>query len=146
MTQYLPPWENAPAQQFLESFIPYRNILLQIEKTLHLDPRTHSHELRAAAAMVILLCRDGLWPAKGGVEKRDEIVHLATVKLTRIKQLYEQKSKVNPDLLSDPRYRQLMNSLDHEIRILESRLSDPKPQMPKEPPITWGDFWMTNQR
>ncbi len=142
MTEIIPPWENDVAQEFLASFVPYRNMLKTIERTLNLDPKRHPHEIRAAACMVILLCREKLWPTRGGLEKLDEIANLAAARLTRIKQLFEQRGKVNPDLLSDPRFRQLLRSLDQEIRILESRISDPKPQMSEEPPCTWGKFWV----
>ena len=142
MTQIIPPWENQAAEEFLESFSAYRSVLQSIRRTLQLEPKNNPHEIRAAACLVILLCREKLWPIKGGIDQLDEIVDLAVTRLTRIKQLFEQRSKINPELLSDPRFRQLLTSLDQEIRILEARLSDPKPQMTHEPPCTWGNFWV----
>ena len=141
MKSKLSPWDAENAAKFLASFEPYRNVLRQVEGTLRLDAQKFPHEIRAAAALVIILCRENLWPTKKGIEKLDQIVNLAAHQLTRIKQLFEQRGKIKLELLANPMYRNLLSSLDQEIRILEARLSDPKPPMPKEPPCTWGDFW-----
>jgi hypothetical protein len=112
-----------------------------IRATLEMDANKNPHEIRAAAALVILLCRENLWPARDGIEELDRIANLATQQLTKIKQLFEQRCRMEPELLANPAYRSMLDSLDQEIRILESRISDPKPMMPKEPPNSWGDFW-----
>ena len=135
------PWEPENASQFLSSCQAYRNMLKTISGTLELEARKNPHEIRAAAAMVILLCREKLWPARNGIEELDRIVNLAARQLITIKQLFEQRCRREPDLLANPAYRAMLNSLDQEIRILDSRVSDPKPPMPKEPPDSWGDFW-----
>lgn len=142
MSNQKPPWNNATAAKFLREFIPYRNVLRTIEKTLALKVQEHPHEIRAAAATVILLCRENLWPTQqDGSEQRDQIVHLAARQLTQLKHLYEQRARIRPELHASPMFRKLLNSLDQELRILESRMSDPTPTMPPEPPCTWGDFW-----
>ncbi len=141
MSATQPPWDNERAAKFLGEFLPYRSMLKSIHGTLRLEAQKHPHEVRAAAALVILLCRENLWPTQLGTEERDQIVHLAARQTARLKQLYEQRAKTKPELQSDPTYRRLLTSLDQEARILESRLSDPKPSMPKEPPCTWGEFW-----
>jgi hypothetical protein len=125
----------------LASCQSYRNLLKMIRRTLELDARKNPHEIRAAAAFVILLCRENLWPARDGIEELDRIANLATQQLTKIKQLFEQRCRMERELLANPAYRSMLDSLDQEIRILESRISDPKPMMPQEPPTSWGDFW-----
>ena len=141
MSKAPPPWNSESATEFLASCKSYRNVLGMIQRTLELDARKYPHEIRAAAALVILLCRENLWPARDGIEELDRVANLATQQLTKIKQLFEQRSRIDPKLLANPNYRSMLDSLDQEIRILESRISDPKPMMPKEPPSTWGDFW-----
>ena len=135
------PWDTDSAKEFLNSCQSYQNVLKTIRGTLELETRKHPHEIRAAATLVILLCRENLWPAKQGIEDLDRIVNLAARQLIKIKQLFEQRCRREPELLANPAYRSMLNSLDQEIRILDSRVSDPKPQMPKEPPDSWGDFW-----
>ena len=135
------PWDTSEGEDFLTYFVPYRNILKTIEVTLNRDVNKFPNEVRAAASMVIILCREKLWPERDGQRKRDEILDLASKQLIRLKQLYETKGKIDPNLQTKPAYRTLLNSLDQETRILESRLSDPKPVMPNELPATWGDFW-----
>jgi hypothetical protein len=135
------PWDTERASRFLADFDAYRKVLHTVEKTLQQDVRQFPHEIRAAAAMVIMLCRKNLWPCREGQEKLDRIAHVAARQLTRIKQLFEQRGKIKPEILADPAYRTFLTTLDQEIRILESRMTDPKPQMPTDPPITWGEFW-----
>lgn len=135
------PWESESATKFLASCQSYRNLLKMIRQTLELDARNSPHEIRAAAALVILLCRENLWPARDGLEELDRVANLATQQLTKIKQLFEQRCRIDPKLLANPNYRSMLDSLDQEIRILESRISDPKPTLPKQPPSSWGDFW-----
>lgn len=110
-----------------------------IEGTLRLEPKEHAHEVRAAASMVIMFCREGMWPTDDG--SFEKVLELAARQLSQVKQLYETKGRIRPQLQSSRSFRQLLKSLDEEIRILEARLTDPKPKMPNVPPCTWGDFW-----
>lgn len=141
MSKAPPPWESESATKFLASCQSYRNVLKMIQRTLEQDARNYPHEIRAAAALVILLCRENLWPARDGIEELDRVANLATQQLTKIKQLFEQRCRIDPKLHANPSYRSMLDSLNQEIRILESRISDSKPMMPKEPPGSWGDFW-----
>jgi hypothetical protein len=61
--------------------------------------------------------------------------------LVQIKQLFELNANSKPEMQSNKTYRNLLVSLDEEIRILEARMTNPKPTLPEQPPCTWGDFW-----
>ena len=135
------PWETKNGRKFLVSCGPYRQLLKTTRATLQLEARKFPHEIRASAAVVILLCRENLWPTTEGIEELDRIANLATQQLTKIKQLFEQRCRRDPTMLTNPNYRRMLDSLEQEIRILKSRISDPKPMMPGEPPDSWGDFW-----
>lgn len=111
-----------------------------IHGTLKLDPKDHAHEIRAAASMVVMFARDGLWP-ESEIETLESVIELAARQLSHVKQLYETKARIRPELQSSPSYRKLLKSLDEEIRILEARVADPPPKMPNTPPNTWGKFW-----
>ena len=117
-----------------------------IEGTLRLEVTQYPHQIRAAATMVILLCRPGLWPTVGTDEEMvldelDRICNLAHRKLSAIRKMFESKSKENPDLLTRPEFRNLLDSILQEQKILESRMSETPTRLPQEPPCSWGSFW-----
>ncbi|MFK7769965.1 MAG: hypothetical protein AB8B55_22345 [Mariniblastus sp.] len=138
-TQVEKPWDAPAAIDWLATFDPWLQTLRLVHGTLQMEVREKPNEIRAAAAMVILFCRENLWPTR--VDNKEEILSLAARQLSTLKQLYEGKARIKPELLSNRQYRDLLRSLDEEIRIIESRMTDPKPVMPNEPPCTWGDFW-----
>lgn len=134
------PWNSPEAVSWLAGHDNWKQTLRLVAGTLRLEAQTHPQEIRAAASMVILFCRENLWP----VEDENELestLDLAARQLVAVKQLYELKARTNPDLVSNPNYKNLLTSIDQEVRILEARMSDPKPKMPNSPPITWGKFW-----
>ncbi len=134
------PWDAPDAADWLNNFQPWREMLRLVQGTLQLETRSHPQEIRAATSLVLLFCRENLWPLTGDSEY-EPILETAARQLSHIKQLYETKSRTNPELASNQNYRNLLLSIDQEIRILESRMSDPKPKMPNVPPCTWGNFW-----
>jgi hypothetical protein len=134
------PWNTPQGTDWLASFDPWLQTLRLIHGTLQLEPTEHYHEIRAATAMVILFCRENFWPIKDD-STQDQILGLASRQLSNIKQLYEYKARSNPGLKTNPSYRNLLTSLDEEIRLIEARMSDDNPMMPNTPPVTWGEFW-----
>ncbi len=134
------PWNDKHAMDWLATFEPWLQALRLIHGTLQLETKKYPQEIRAAVAMVVLFCRENLWPTRDENEI-EKILQLAVRQLSTIKQLYETKARINPDLMSNKNYRNLLVSIDQEVRILEARMSDPKPNLPNEPPITWGKFW-----
>ena len=134
------PWDDEQARNWLATFEPWLTALRLVQGTLQLETQQHPQEIRAAVSLVVLCCRENLWPTSNETEMA-RILELAVRQLSTIKQLYETKARVDPQILTNKNYRNLLVSIDQEIRILESRMSDPKPKMPNEPPITWGKFW-----
>jgi hypothetical protein len=140
------PWNENGARQWIEESESMRQTCRLIEGTLRLEVDSRPHEIRAAACMVILLARKGLWStaARGDEEKireMDRLVSLASRRMAAVKQLFEKNLRSNPELKNDPSYKNFMRSLTQEIRILESRMSDTPSKLPEEPPCTWGKFW-----
>jgi len=134
------PWDSPQAADWLRGFDPWKQTLRLVHGSLQLEARTHPQEIRAATSLVLLFCRENLWPVEEK-ELLEPILEMAARQLSTIKQLYETKARLNPQLQSNKNYRNLLNSIDQEIRILEARLSDPKPKMPNQAPCTWGNFW-----
>lgn len=136
------PWDTEQGADWLASFAPWMQTIRLVHGTLKLETADHIHEIRAAASMVVMFCRKNLWPVKEEGDSLDQILELAARQLSNIKQLYEYKSRSRPELKTDRRYRDLLTSLDEEIRLLEARMSDDESTLPNAPPKTWGDFWV----
>ncbi len=135
------PWETEDGQRWLEALNPWGQAMRLIHGTLQLETKQHPQEIRAAAALVVMFCRDNLWPTRDE-NQIDRVLELAARQLTSIKQLYEIKARSNPKMMTNRNYRNLLVSIDQEVRILEARMSDPKPPMPNEAPASWGDIWV----
>ena len=123
-----------------------RQMCRLIEGTLRLEVDSRPHEIRAAACMVILLARKNLWSTAARSEEAiqdemDRLVGLASRQMGAVKQLFEKNLKANPQLQNDPSYKNFMESVTQEIRILESRMSESVSKLPEEPPCAWGKFW-----
>lgn len=134
------PWDDEQVQDWLGAFEPWRQAMRLIHGTLKLETKKHPQEIRAAVSMVLIFCRDNLWPTEDPAEI-EQVIELAVRQLSTLKQLYETKARQNPEMMQNKKYRNLLVSLDQEVRILEARLSNPKSKMPQEPPASWGNFW-----
>ena len=135
------PWATSDGQRWLEGASPWGHVMRLIHGTLQLETKKHPQEIRAAASMVVMLCRDNLWPSLDE-NQIDRVLDLAARQLTSIKQLYEIKARSNPEMMTNRNYRNLLVSIVQEVRILEARMSDPRPPMPNEAPVSWGDIWV----
>ncbi|MEE2825367.1 MAG: hypothetical protein VYE64_01930 [Planctomycetota bacterium] len=136
------PWADEDAQAWLTSSGGWQKIGRLIRSTLSLEPSEHPHQIRAAASLVILFGRQGLWPQET-TDDLDEVVDLARRKLVLIKAFFTSEARVKGNLTSNPAFKELMESLDQEIRILESRSNDEPTGKSQQPPASWGPFWQT---
>lgn len=135
------PWDDEQGSRWLAAFGPWRDAIRIIHGTLRLETNKHPQEIRAAAALVVLFCRENLWPTRDQ-DQINQILDLAVRQLTTIKQLYETKARANPEMLTNKNYRNLLVSIDQEVRILEARSSENSHSLPNQPPCTWGEFWI----
>lgn len=140
------PWDDPAAQEWIEESESMRQVCRLIEGTLRLEVDSRPHEIRAAACMVILLARQGLWSTASRdedskIHEMDRLVSLASRRMSGVKQLFEKNLRANPELRNDVSYKKFMESLNQEIRILDSRMSEVPSKLPEEPPCTWGEFW-----
>lgn len=137
------PWNQPDAATWLSGNEALRRFVRLIRKTLDNDPRQFPLQMRAAAAMVILLCRRGLWPASGGQPELDEVVGQARRNLALIRQLYSVESKRREDVGGHESLNHLLRAIEDEMRILDARLSEKPLNIPDSPPETWGKIWPT---
>ncbi len=133
------PWHDREATNWLASFQPWQRMLSEIRTTLEKEPRNHPHEIRAAACMVIMFGREGVWPVQGGIRELDSIVDLARRQLQIVRQMYALEGRHNKSLMANMNYKTLLKSLEEEIKILETRLSDEPTLTRNRPPCSWGN-------
>ena len=137
----LSPWSDEQAIRFLATFESWNQMARLIQTTLKQDPRKYPHEIRAASSLVILICRENIWPNRSDMMSIDDVVGLARRQLAQVKHQFSIKARIDPKLKQNPKFRRLLDSIDQEMRILESRIADPPLQLPQEPPVSWGNFW-----
>ena len=131
------PWHLPMVNEWLSSFRPWQNYTHHIRQVLEKKPQQFAHEIRGAAALVIMLGREKLWPTND----LDDVVYLASAKLGTVRNVIFSMSNKNKDLLNDERFRLLVRSIDEELRILATRRSRVKQAAPEEAPVSWAGFW-----
>ncbi len=134
------PWGNAKATDWLCAFGPWIDMVRKVRRTLELEPRSHPHEIRAAAMLVILFCRNGTWPNFMDPVEGNAIVGLARRQLAVVRQMYTLEGRNNKKLMANRNYKVLLKTLEEEIRILESRFSEEDVVMANQAPCAWGEF------
>ncbi len=142
----LAPWMNREATRWLASSDHWMRLLSMVKRTLENDARKFPHQIRAAASLVIMLCREGYWPARYDQRERDEIVALAKRQLMVVRQAYAFEARSRPELLANPDYKAILQGLDDELRLLDARLADEAVNLPDRAPACWGQFFRDNSR
>lgn len=135
------PWLDESAVRWLATLDSWPRLAQLLQKTLQQDPLKFPHQIRAAAALTIMIAREGLWPRRGNLMDIESVAGLARRQLAQVKQLISTQTRIDRDLVRDRSVRTLLESLDEELRNLESRASTDFPPVRQEPPRTWGKFW-----
>ncbi len=140
------PWENEQAAAWIHNSDAWRKTCQLVEGTLRLAIDKYPHQIRAAASMVIMFGRPGLWSTLSedeevALDEIDKLVSLAHRSLSAVRSHFASKAKQNPDLLQRPEYKNLLDSILDEQKILESRMSDSPATLPQQPPCSWQNFW-----
>ena len=128
----LEPWNDPAARQWLTTLKSWPKMAKMIQSTLRQDPQKYPHQIRAAASAIIMFAREGLWPQSSGVLAVEDVAALARRQLSQIRSVFSVQTRVNRDLLKDHQFKQLLKSLDQELRLLESRGSSEHHDVPQE--------------
>lgn len=135
------PWDDPYAANWLGAFQPWQRMLRMVKKTLEQEPRNYPHQIRAAASFVILFCRPGMWPDNGSHAELDVVIELTRRQLSTVRQMYALEGRSNKKLMANRNFKALLKSLEEEIRILDSRMSDEDGATKiNQAPASWGDF------
>jgi len=118
------PWDSDSAADWYGDLFDEIPLAAKVEETLNADPEEYAEEIRAAAALLILLGRTYMWP----VDDMDRHLELAIAQMEKVQATYEDE----PELAS---------AVAEEITVLKSRLANNQdgPTLPQ--PTTWGKFW-----
>jgi hypothetical protein len=134
------PWFQPDAVTWASGNEAMRRFTRLILKTLENDPRQFPIQMRAAASMVIMLCREGMWPAHDKQEL-DDVVGQARRNLSVIREFYSIESKRRDDVATHASLNRLLKTIETEMRILDARQSEEPLNIPNEPPEAWGNIW-----
>jgi hypothetical protein len=118
------PWDSDSAADWYGDLFDEIPLAAKVEETLNADPEEYAEEIRAAAALLIMLGRTYMWP----VDDMDRHLELAIAQMEKVQATYEDE----PELAS---------AVGEEITVLKSRLANNQdgPTIPQ--PTSWGKFW-----
>ena len=118
------PWDSDSAADWYGDLFDEIPLAAKVEETLNADPEEYAEEIRAAAALLIMLGRTYIWP----VDDMDRHLELAIAQMEKVQATYEDE----PELAS---------AVGEEITVLKSRLANNQdgPTIPQ--PTSWGKFW-----
>jgi len=120
------PWDNDAAADWFGDLLEELPLAQRVESTLKLDAAEHHEEIRAAAALLIMLGRTYIWP----IDDLDRHLQLAIERLEELRPLYGELG--GEDWIA---------ALDAEIAVLSARLAnDPNQALPVQPK-SWEGFW-----
>jgi hypothetical protein len=118
------PWDNDSAADWFGDLFDEIPLAARVEEILNADPEEYAEEIRAAAALLIMLGRTYMWP----VDDMDRHLELAIAQMEKVQATYEDE----PEFAS---------AVAEEITVLKSRLTNNQdvPTVPQ--PTSWGNFW-----
>ena len=118
------PWDSDSAADWYGDLFDEIPLAVKVEETLNADPEEYAEEIRAAAALLIMLGRTYMWP----VDDMDRHLELAIAQMEKVQATYEDE----PEFAS---------AVAEEITVLKSRLANNQdgPTVPQ--PTSWGKFW-----
>lgn len=118
------PWDSDSAADWYGDLFDELPLAAKVEETLKADPEEYAEEIRAAAALLIMLGRTYMWP----VDDMDRHLELAIAQMEKVQATYEDE----PELAS---------AVAEEIAVLKSRLANNQDGPTVQQPTSWGKFW-----
>ena len=118
------PWDSDSAADWYGDLFDEIPLAAKVEETLNADPEEYAEEIRAAAALLIMLGRTYMWP----VDDMDRHLELAIAQMEKVQATYEDE----PELAS---------AVGEEITVLKSRLANNQDGLTIPQPTSWGKFW-----
>lgn len=118
------PWDNDSAADWFGDLFDEIPLAAKVEETLNADPKEYAEEIRAAAALLIMLGRTYMWP----VDDMDRHLELAIAQMEKVQATYEDE----PEFAS---------AVAEEITVLKSRLTNNQDGPTVRQPTSWGEFW-----
>ena len=118
------PWDDDSAADWFGDLFDEIPLASKVEKTLQLDPKEYSAEIRAASALLVMLGRTYIWP----IDDIDRHLKLAITQMEKIRAVYADELE-------------FVAAVDSEIAILKSRQANNPKAAAIPQPTSWGNFW-----
>ncbi|MEQ8460629.1 MAG: DUF4259 domain-containing protein [Sandaracinaceae bacterium] len=118
------PWDNDSAADWFGDLFEAAPLAQFVEETLRRDARASPDQVRAAAALLVMLGRTYVWPRKA----LEGHLSLAIAQMKIVREAHQ----------GDPEWEA---AVDSELAVLEARLAN-DPSAPSPPrPSGWERFW-----
>ncbi len=134
----LSPWAHPKAQRWFEELLEHHLLPTSLDNEVVDAVRNHELEkVRVILALVLLIGREGIWPAS-----RNNVLKSAIRGADHLTKTAPPEQGKKPMTLVEHRGRALhTESLQQEIELLRRRLKMSNRKSTVEPPLTWGNLW-----
>ena len=131
------PWEHPKTQEWFETIFDRSGVLLRLSEEVYRDAsQIELPQIRLFASLLILLGRDGIWPAS----QKSELVKMAE----RLSDLLREKLKVPQTAMTLEEHKlqgQLVAEAEHEVELLRRMVGISRRLNKLGQPASWKGFW-----
>lgn len=131
------PWAHPKAHEWFETIFDRSGFLLRLSEEIHRDAsQIELPQIRLYASLLILLGRDGVWPAS----QKNELVKLAE----RLSELLKEKLKAPRHAMTMDEHKlhgQLVAEAEHEVELFRRMVGISRRLNKIGQPASWQGFW-----
>lgn len=131
------PWVHPKTQEWFETIFDRSGVLLQLSEEVFRDAsQIDLHQIRLFASLLILLGREGIWPAT----QKNELIKMAE----RLSELLKEKLKAPRTAMTMEEHKlrgQLVAEAEHEVELLRRQAGISRRLNKLGQPASWQGFW-----
>lgn len=131
------PWAHPKAHEWFETIFDRSGVLLRLSEEVFRDSsQIELPQIRLFASLLILLGRDGIWPAS----QKNELFKMAE----RLSELLKEKQKAPRHAMTMDEhklYGQMVAEAEHEVELLRRMVGLSRRLNRLGQPLSWKNFW-----
>jgi len=131
------PWAHPKAHEWFETIFDRSGVLLRLSEEVFRDSsQIELPQIRLFASLLILLGRDGIWPAS----QKNELVKMAE----RLSELLREKLKGPRHAMTMDEHKihgQMVAEAEHEVELLRRMVGVSRRLNKLGQPASWKNFW-----
>jgi hypothetical protein len=131
------PWAHPKAHEWFETIFDRSGVLLRLSEEIYRDSsQIELPQIRLFASLLILLGRDGIWPAS----QKNELIKMAD----RLSELLRGKLKAPRTAMTMDEHKlhgQLVAEAEHEVELLRRMVGISRRLNKLGQPTSWKGFW-----